>query len=133
MKKLLISFLLVSSSVFAESISFDCKMPNLKYLGQFETSGELDVDDESQASGSITISFRDSGNDSTTYEIDLEVDGRVDIYEAGQLGKEEVSRLVYVNKGSEIEYMSLLIDYPSVIGSEIRKNGVSYKSNCTSN
>jgi hypothetical protein len=116
----------------SENINIICESPGITTINQFELVGTVQVGEDAEtASGSFSITTRRQGRDSETIETVTQGTGTVNRIEAGSMAKEEVVHVQMVNKGEEVEYISIVGGHPGALSSQVRlSSGVTYRSKC---
>lgn len=131
-KALLISLLSLSAIAQADVVTIKCQMAGLNYVDEFSLKGSVELSDNEFNAGSFIVNFKNKGQDSESFAMDLDAQGVVRTFAAGTLGVDEVIQLESSSKGSEIEHVNLLVGFPGALSSQIRfADGRVYKAKCT--
>lgn len=135
MKSKLVLFLttfLISLSAFSANLNIICERPGIDTSNQFDLVGVIVQDsDDTYISGVFSITTRKQGNDSVESQGVIETSGTIKTYAEGAMGVEEVVHVQYVNKGANLEYISIVGNHPGPLSSSIRFNdGTTFKSQC---
>ncbi len=134
MKFLLAALFLINltHSYSAETVTIICDRPGVNTSNQFDLIGTAQIaEDGVSTSAVVQINTRKQGRDSDEQMHVAEMFGKLKTFAPGAMGMEEVVHLQYIDKGAEVEYLSIVGNHPGVFSSQVRmNNGVTYKSKC---
>lgn len=133
MKKLLLALSLVlSTSAFAETISFACSSVVLPDVHKFDAHGVVIVDDFRNVEGIITVATEkaDAAHSTQTFD-DTHVTGYIRHFNAGEVTTNAFDQLVLKTDTTYLKRLNLLLGIDEKIASRVLSiDNFSYRSNC---
>ncbi|MFT6633026.1 MAG: hypothetical protein ACJAS4_002995 [Bacteriovoracaceae bacterium] len=122
----------IMSAHSSENINIICDRPDITTVNQFDLVGTVQVgEDENSVSGSFSITTRRQGRDIQEVETTVQGVGSIKTFEPGTMAKDEVVHIQIVDKGADVEYISIVGGHPDSLSSQVRMgNGVTYRSKC---
>lgn len=132
--KLFILLALVSFNLFASELNFKCDFTDVTYVNQFSlTAKNVDLSQETFENLDLEFTLRKAGRDGKIDSYSVTRSGTVQVFPAGQFYRFQTVRVASVEKGSELEYINLLVDVPPLHSSQIRfLDGLTYFGSCKS-
>lgn len=133
MKKLLLVLtLIISSTAFAETISFQCTSVNNPGVHKFDAHGVVTIDDINNVEGVATIVTEKAGAAHSTQTFDdTHVTGYIRHFKAGEVTTNAFDQLVLKTDATYLRRLNLLLDIDEKIASRVLSiDNFSYRSNC---
>lgn len=121
-------------SAMASTINFKCDFSDDTYVNEFSlVAKNVTVNDGKFENVKFDFTLRKSGRDSLQEKLAVTRDGTYEVIPAGTIYNHEVSSLVSVVKGADVEYINLFIDATPFYTSAIRLlDGQMYYGTCKS-
>jgi hypothetical protein len=131
-KVLIVGLLMITHSIFAETIKFECKSPMVEGVHKFEASGIITFDNYSNAEGLVNLKI-EKANEEQSIQIfeELKVNGYIRHYDAGQLTKEAFDQIVLKVDHSYLKNVNLSLDVKlPLMSNAITVDNFMFRSDC---